>query len=308
MNASSSSTLMLLLLCAHAGAAQTPLPVGADPHIRYVNYRADEVTVISVQRGTATRIVLAIDEKILRDGTAAGFPADCAKAELEWCMHAEPGGNQVLVKPKDGATHNNLELHTDKREYSFRFEVAADAPKHGATVHAIDTAMYRVSFRYPQASRTQQLEQLLHAAIPQPTMPADADADAVIGATRPQMRNWRYSMQVLPGAEDIVPAIVFDDGRFTYFQFPANRELPTIYYVSPAGEEARVNFHIDALDPGMAVVERMGRRFVLRLGGATIGVWNDAFDSYGIPPKDGTTVDGLVRTMRTMRTMSKETP
>ncbi len=294
------SALALVLLCAQAGAAQTPQPVGGDPQVRYAVYRPDEVTVITVQRGAVTRIVLASDEKILRDGTATGFPADCAKAELEWCMHAEPGSNQVLVKPKDGATHNNLELRTDKRDYSFRFEVANDAPKRGAPSHAYDNVVYRVSFRYPQAPRTQQLEQLLHTASSLPKAPVDADA--VIQAARPQPRNWRYSMQVLPGADDIVPAIVFDDGRFTYFQFPANRELPTIYYVAPAGEEARVNFHIDAHDSGLAVVERMGRRFVLRLGGATIGVWNDAFDSYGVPPKDGTTVDGLVRAVR------KETP
>lgn len=297
MKACCVAKLILLLFCAQAGAAQTPQPVGGDPHIRYAVYRPDEVTVITVQRGTATRIVLAGDEKILRDGTATGFPADCTKAELEWCMHAEPGSNQILVKPKDGATHNNLELRTDKRDYSFRFEVAAKAAAHG---HAADSAMYRVSFRYPQAARAQQLEQLLGSAVPQPV--ASSNADAVIQDARPQPRNWRYTMQVLPGAEDIVPAIVFDDGRFTYFQFPANRELPTIYYVSPSGEEARVNFHIDAQDAGLAVVERMARRFVLRLGGATIGIWNDAFDSYGLPPKDGTTVDGLVRTVR------KETP
>ncbi|OEZ54867.1 TrbG/VirB9 family P-type conjugative transfer protein [Duganella sp. HH105] len=290
---------ILMLLCVQAGAAQTPQPVGGDPHIRYAVYRPDEVTVITVQRGTATRIVLAGDEKIQRDGTATGFPADCAKAELEWCMHAEPGSNQILVKPKDGATHNNLELRTDKRDYSFRFEVATkDGAARGG--HASDSAMYRVSFRYPQTTRAQQLEQLLGAVNAQPA--ASNSAGVAIQDALPQPRNWRYTMQALPSAEDIVPAMVFDDGRFTYFQFPANRELPTIYYVSPSGEEARVNFHIDPQDAGLAVVERMGRRFVLRLGGATIGIWNDAFDSYGVPPKDGTTVDGLVRSVR------KETP
>ncbi|NVD69581.1 TrbG/VirB9 family P-type conjugative transfer protein [Duganella sp. BJB1802] len=300
MRTSTSSTMILTLMCATAYAAQTPQPVGSDPQIRYAVYRPDEVTVITVQRGTASRIVLASDEKIQRDGTGTGFPADCAKPELEWCIHADPGSNQVLVKPKDGATHNNLELRTDKRDYSFKFEVAADAPARGATPRASDGAVYRVVFRYPQTPRTQQLEQLLRAASSQAAAPATVDT--AIREARPQPRNWRYTMQVLPGAEDIIPALVFDDGRFTYFQFPANRELPTIYHVSPSGEEARVNFHIDTSDAGLTVVERMGRRFVLRLGGATIGIWNDAFDSYGIPPKDGTTIDGLVRTVR------KETP
>lgn len=100
------------------------------------------------------------------------------------------------------------------------------------------------------------------------------------------------------GADDITPALVFDDGRFTYFRFPANREVPTIYVVSSAGDEARVNFHIDQGAPEFTVVERMGRRFMLRLGTASVSVWNDAFDSYGTPPADGTTIDGLIRSIR----------
>ena len=294
----------LLAVAGHnVGAAQLPLASSGDSRIRYVDYNKDEVMVIRVRRGVATRIVLGADEKIIRDGSATGFPADCAKPELEWCMRADAGGNQILVKPRDNATHNNLELRTDKRDYSFQFDVLPEqariARKKTAALPARpEPAMYRVIFRYPQPAPPDlgQLALALEKAATAQAVAANATPSPVMHLPVP--KNWQYSMQVARGAEDITPALVFDDGRFTYFRFPANREVPTIYFVSSAGDEARVNFHIDPRESEFAVVERMGRRFILRLGTATVSVSNDAFDSYGVPPSDGTTIDGLVRSIR----------
>lgn len=293
------SVAVLLIAAAQVRAEQLPQPGQLDARVRHVLYRPHDVTAIDVQRGTVTRIVLADDERIIKDGSSIGFAADCSQADLEWCIRADAGSNQVLVKPKERATHNNLELRTDKRDYSFAFRVLPDrkaSPRQIAQGANARVPMYRVVFRYPtplphhsqgRASGTQ-------------AGPADLLANRM-EATRAKPRNWRYSMQALPGASDIVPSLVFDDGRFTYFRFPSNRELPTIFYVSPSGEEARINFHIDAIDSDMAVVERLGRRFILRLGGAAVGIWNDGFDSTGVPVKDGTTVDGVVRDVRAAR-------
>lgn len=278
--------LPLLALPVLGLAAPAPLTVAADTRIRHIDYSKDSVILIPVQRGTATRIVLADDERIADNGAATGYTADCAKSELAWCMRADAGGNQVLVRPKSGATSNNLELRTDKRDYSFRFEVLPDATS-AAKGNRAPLPAYRVILRYS----------------PPPAMAATA-ASVAVSATdllhdaRPAPRNWSYSMQILPGSDDIAPAVVFDDGRFTYLQFPANRELPTIYAVGAGGGEARVNFHMDQHDPGLLVVERMARQFVLRLGGAVIGIWNEAYDSYGAAPADGTTVEGVARTFK----------
>lgn len=278
-------------------ATQAAHPAEAsDQRVRMVPYAARQVTEIAVQRGTATRIVLGDDEKIQPDGASTGFPSDCSKLELEWCVRAQPGGNQVLVKPQQGATHNNLELKTNLRDYSIAFEVLADrvAPGVGKARAPATVPAHRVIFVYPEASVA------THPAPAHPTevAPSAPTPKDLLSAARPSPRNWQYSMQAMAGSDDIVPRIVFDDGRFTYFQFPANREMPTIFYVSAAGEEGRVNFHIDEQAPDTVVVERMSRRFMLRLGKAAIGIWNDAFDAYGSPPIDGTTVDGVARTMR----------
>ena len=116
-----------------------------------------------------------------------------------------------------------------------------------------------------------------------------------LAAFTPEPKNWAYSMEVVSGSDEITPALVFDDGRFSYFLFPPNRDIPAIFYLSPLGEETRLNVH---MEKEFAVVERMGRRFVLRLGQAVVGVWNDAYEMTGVPPANGVTVSGVSRLLR----------
>ena len=105
-------------------------------------------------------------------------------------------------------------------------------------------------------------------------------------------------MQVMPGGDELVPSVAFDDGRFTYFGFGANRGVPTVYIVDGAGEEGMAPVHMDG---DLLVVQQTARRFVLRLGAAVVGVWNDAYDHEGRAPQNGTTVDGVARHLRTQK-------
>ena len=287
----------VLLLASWSGhGAEMPTPGASDPRVRFVTYRADEVTVVTVARGAVTRLVLGDDERIA--AAATGYAADCQKPELEWCVRADVGSNQIWVKPKDNATGNNLEVKTDKRDYSFEFRVLKE-PAVGRDVrHALRAnPMYRVIFRYPLQVPPLPAN-LAMAAGPASVAPPPDDKNVVaerFASAKPQPRNWSYSMQVLPGGEEISPTLVFDDGRFTYFKFPANREVPSIFYIAPDGEEQRLNFHMEG---DVAVIQRMGRRFVLRLGQSVVGVWNDAFDLDGVAPVAGVTVDGVSRELR----------
>ena len=278
-----------------AHAAEVPEPGASDSRVRFVNYKPDQVTMVTVQRGSVTRLVLGDDERIAV--AATGFSADCSKPELEWCVRADAGTNQIWVKPKDGATSNNLELKTDKRDYSFAFKVLKDPVSDRDSRHALRAEpMYRVIFRYPMKAPGLPPGLLsLGNAMPATVIDEKSIVAERIEGAEPVPRNWNYSMQVLTGGEEIAPTLVFDDGRFTYFKFPANREVPSIYYISPNAEEQRINFHMEG---DVAVVQRMGRRFVLRLGEAVVGVWNDSFDVDGVAPVAGVTVDGVSRDLR----------
>jgi type IV secretion system protein VirB9 len=258
------------------------------------------VTNVTVRRGVVTRIVLGDDERIVIAGS--GFLADCAKPEAEWCIRADVGTNQVWVKPKDHATHNNLEIRTDRRDYSLEFTVVGNdrigrKQKAGQGQRGTDEPMYRVIFRHPLVPSNPAALTAMQASAHR-AKHAREKTDLLherLNSFAPEPRNWSYSMEVLPGGDDIAPSLVFDDGRFTYFLFPPNREIPAIFYFSTLGEETRINFH---MEKDLAVVQRMGRRFVLRLGDAVVGIWNEAYDKTGVPAIEGTTVSGITRTLR----------
>ena len=294
--------LTVALLCSGTSshAAEVPAPGERDQRVRYVTYQKDEVTKVTVRRGVVTRIVLGDDERIVIAGS--GFLADCGKQEAEWCIRADVGTNQVWVKPKDQATHNNLEIRTDRRDYSLEFSVVGDHPigrkqNAGQGPRGKEEPMYRVIFRHPLVPPTSATMTAIQASAHR-TKQARDKADLLherLDSFTPEPRNWSYSMEVLPGGDDIAPSLVFDDGRFTYFKFPPNREIPAIFYFSPLGEETRINFH---MEKDLAVVQRMGRQFVLRLGEAVVGIWNEAYDKTGVAAIEGTTVSGITRTLR----------
>ena len=112
---------------------------------------------------------------------------------------------------------------------------------------------------------------------------------------KPQVLNTSYSIAEGKASEDIVPALVFDDGRFTYLRFPGNREVPAVFHVLGDGSETLLNAR---MEDDLLVVDRVSRRLMLRAGSAVVGVWNDAFDLDGVPPGGSTTVPGVQRTLK----------
>ena len=122
---------------------------------------------------------------------------------------------------------------------------------------------------------------------------------------KPAVRNADYSVATGKGSEDIVPVMVFDDGTQTYFSFPNNRPIPTVFQIAPDGSEEMVNARMDPDD--LLVADRVGRRFVLRLGESVAAIINDAFDLDGVPPRDGTTVPGVARVVKAA-TPNRATP
>lgn len=290
-----------VLASAVSWSAEIPRPGAFDERVRYINYNPDQVVTLHVRRGAVTRVVLGEDEKIVV--AAAGFIGDCAKAAGEWCIRAEVGTNQVWIKPKDHATHNNVEIRTDKRDYSLELKVLPDnrlgrwrKPPEGKGLER--EPMYRVIFRHARMEHVN-TDTIVGLATNTDRRKLETIEQELIqervAEALPELRNVRYSMEVLSGGEEIAPSLVFDDGRFTYFRFPPNHEIPSIFYLSPRGEETRINFH---MQDDLAVVQRTGRRFVLRLGAAVVGIWNEAFDETGVASRDGVTVSGLRRVVR----------
>lgn len=320
---------IILLLCTNAQAARIPDESLSDPRIRYVDYDEDQIYLIHVRRGNLTRIILGKDEKIMKSGF--GFPSDCEDTE-EWCITSKEGERQIWVKPHDGATHNNLEVATNKRNYSFEFKVMRDAPKgrwssNTSASHLSREPFSRVVFQFetgkidPPASVYGENGRAITddaSLIPNAISSGDVEANnnrnlskedldknneeifAVVGQRsnfkKRSKKNFNYSEVIGEGAESIKPALVFDNGVFTFFKYPANRPVPAVFTVDAYGEESRVNLHMKK--GGMYVVRTRSPQFVLRRGRQVISIWNDAYDVDGVSAGQGVTDPMLKRVLR----------
>ena len=281
--------VLVALLSMPASGAE---PQASDPRLREVMYDARAVVTVPVKRGVVTLVVLDADESITE--VAAGLGGDCAKPDGAWCVAAQPGGRNLFVKAKSTAgAPNNLAVITDRRTHSFRFVVLADndpkAPVYRLVVKA--PVVQAAAAARPTLRDMQPLVAL--PAVPPPPSPQEVIAERL--QAKPQVLNSHYSIAEGKGSEDIVPTLVFDDGRFTYIRFPGNREVPAVFHVLGDGGETLVNAR---MEEDLLVVDRVSRRLMLRSGSAVVGVWNEAFDLDGLPPDGGTTVPGVQRVVK----------
>ena len=260
----------------------------ADPRLREVFYDPQSVVTVFVKRGVVTDIVLDANEAIT--DVASGLGADCAKPDSSWCVAAQPGGHHLFVKPKSTAgAPNNIAVVTDRRTHTFRFVVLADRDAR--------QPVYRLSVKVAMPIPAHVSPQSVPAAAFVPELAPLSEVELVKErlSAEPQLVNSSYSIAEGKNSEDIVPTLVFDDGRFTYLKFPNNREVPAVFHVLPDGSETVVNARMEG---DLLVADRVSRRLTLRAGTAVVGVWNDAFDLDGVPPAYGTTVSGVDRVLR----------
>lgn len=266
----------------------------ADPRLHEVVYDPSAVITVPVKRGLVTLVVFDADETITE--VAAGLGGDCNKPDASWCVVAQPGARNLFVKAKSSANAaNTLAVVTSRRMHSLRFVVLADAdPK---------PPVYRLVIKAPAAppvvsSTRVRPDADLSALSAVPAMPPPPPPQQVVGerlTAKPLVMNTQYSIAEGDASQDIVPALVFDDGRFTYLRFPGNREVPAVFHVLPDGSETLVNAR---MEDDLLVVDRVSRRLMLRAGSAVVGLWNEAFDLEGRPPREGTTVQGVARVLR----------
>lgn len=282
------------LLGAFLSSAASAEP--ADPRLRDIWYDPQAVVTVPVKRGIVTDIVLDPGEAITE--VASGLGSDCSKPDASWCIAVQPGGRHIFVKPKSTATApNNLAVVTDKRAHSFRLEVLADGDSHPPlyrlSVHAALSRATPIAPSQPLAAPS--------LLVPEAVPPRPAEVIAARLAAAPTVVNANYSIAEGVGSHDIVPSLVFDDGRFTYLRFANNREVPAVFHVQGDGSEALVNLRMEG---DLLVVDRISRQLMLRAGSAVVGLWNEAFDPDGLAPKDGTTVSGVARSVKNVDVLS----
>ena len=228
-----------LAVAAAAPAAQTPMPSPVDPRIRTVVYNPREVVTITGQVGY---------QMVISFGTAERIENISIGDSLAWQVTPNKKADLLFLKPIDRQLNTNMTVATNLRRYNFELIAAAPSNRRAQT--------YDVRFIYPNEELT-----VANAAVPEPPV-----SDAV----PPDDWNFAYSYS---GAKTNVPARVFDDGRFTYFQWPDGVDTPAVFVIGSDGKESLVN-HISK--GRYFVVQQVAAQFVLRNGTQVTKVFNDA--------------------------------
>jgi type IV secretion system protein VirB9 len=161
-------------------------------------------------------------------------------------------GNRLFLKPVgEDNSETNMTVITNKKIY--HFELTAKEAS------SIDDAelIFVAKFSYPDEEDKNIIQ---FAKAPQTDIP--------------DMRNlndYNFNYQYT-GEPSIAPSKVFDNGEFTYFQFPSkSAEIPAIFTVDSAGFESLVNFRSAG---NYIIVERMAPQFTLRSGADIVCVYN----------------------------------
>ncbi|WP_170885740.1 TrbG/VirB9 family P-type conjugative transfer protein, partial [Salmonella enterica] len=66
----------------------------------------------------------------------------------------------------------------------------------------------------------------------------------------------------------------WDNFRFTYFKFPANADLPVVFYIGDDGKEHTVNQHPAGEYNNIVVAETVAKEWRIRYGNKVVGVLN----------------------------------
>jgi type IV secretion system protein VirB9 len=261
-----------------------------DPRVRDLLYDGHSIITVNVRQGVVTEIDL--DPNDLITFAATGYGSDCEgkDEQASWCIAALPGQHVVFVKPRSiAAGENNLQVVTKAgHSYSFVFALLGKTDKRDP-VHRL---LVRLPAPPPPPAPARAMS---FAPLMAPPDPEKVVAERLAHA-EPKVVNTSYSLAVGKDSDDIVPTLVFDDGRMTYFRFPGNREVPAVFQRDQAGAESMVNSEMDG---DLLRVDRVGREFYLRSGNRAVRVWNDAFDINGRPSEGGTTVAGVERVLKT---------
>lgn len=267
-----------LLLPALCWAEITPPQGTHDPRVRTVDYNPRDVVKVSAFYGVSTHIQFADDEKI----TYVAVGDDQA-----WTVRER--GNHLFVKPKATNANTNVTVVTAKRTYQFALVVQPRKPT-DASAWSDPGLIFSLNFRYPDDERVRSEQQARAAAV---AARQTGIKDKLIAASQANENQDYWVM----GSDLVSPTAARDDGRFIYLTFKGNRDMPVVYALNEAGEEALINTNV--IDGNTIVVQRMVPRLMLRKGANVAMVQNKSFDiNGGRDNTSGTVSPDVVRVLK----------
>ena len=233
-------------------AEKVPTPGQVDSRIKTVIYDQRNVVRINGHYGYSTHVVFGSSETI--EDIVAGD-------SLGWQIIPGVSPNHLTFKPTEELNHTNVTIVTNKHTYNFELDAHDN---HSRKAKDLTFDLY---FRYPQEELAQtrnllkQKERLESSVI---IKGENFDVNNI---------NWQYTRN---GSEELAPIRVFDDGKFTFFQFDETKQVPAIFIVKEDKSESLANYHKDG---NYYVVERIAGQFALRDTGVVTCIYNDNWET-----------------------------
>jgi P-type conjugative transfer protein VirB9 len=263
-------TAAALSMAAQDGTATMFREETGNNRVQHVKYAENKVLQIAAITNQPLYIQFKEGEPLedVAGGTIAG-----------WDVHKK--GSRLYIRALETAARATLIVTSSQHSYVLDLRTVKATP--GNFAHMTSKIIF--DYGAPPAIAAPSAE-LAAAAAPKPA-PAPAPPPAS------GFRNANYSMQIVSETADIRPREVYDDGRFTWFKFPSNVEIPAIYRSQPdSREEVLVNSHMEG---DYVVMHATAALWNLRLAGSMVGVFNENYNAVALAPENGTTIYGLAR-------------
>jgi type IV secretion system protein VirB9 len=224
-------------------AAPRPLSGPVDPRIRTITYDPGAVITLRGYLGYQMMITFDPDERI--ENVSIGD-------SLAWQVTPNRRATLLFLKPIEANASTNMTVVTTLRRYTFQLRAGeASGPNDPSIV-------YELRFAYLDK--------------PPPAAPKAAPKEETIPASE---LNFSYTVK---GSKGMTPTRVFDDGRFTYFEFPPGLDSPAVFVIGPTGQEELVNNQVRGR---YNVIDVVAKQFVLRYGKGKTNVTNDGYRTPG---------------------------
>jgi type IV secretion system protein VirB9 len=231
-------------------APQAPSkPAAVDSRIRTITYDPGRIVTLRGYLGYQMMISFDPDERI--ENVSIGD-------SMAWQVTPNRRATLLFLKPVEPNAATNMTVVTTLRRYAFELR-ASEAS--GPTDPNI---VYELRFKY------------LDKTPPAPPAPAAKEEEE-------PARDLNFSYKV-KGSKGMTPTRVFDDGRFTYFEFPQGLDSPAIFVIGPTGQEELVNNQVRGR---YDVVDVVAKQFVLRYGKGKTMVTNDGYRMPGFAARPG---------------------
>ena len=236
--------ILILLTSNFAHAVNEPDSDPNDDRLKTVVYKKNDIIPINALYKKATLIDLGKGNII----------TDVITGDSEsWLFNLTSSMDGILAKPLSYDADTNLIIVTENRKYYFDLHRSAKAETYG------------VRFIYPDEEYIKLQNKIKRKK--QSSVNSDLDIDKSF----PEQWNFGY---VLKGSKKSSPNNVFDDGKFTYFDF-GKKDIPAIFSVDLDQREGVINFHKSGK---YIVVENIYKQLILRNGNNSTCIYNKNYN------------------------------